>query len=418
MNLSTQFVDYNKQPIQILGALCTSIRSAGREVTDATFLVTERRARCILGLDLQGKLGIKTTQKSAPSQKSRFDVLLCEQPEGRKTQFYKKFSSLYDRKGESKNHVVNTKFKYPLCPIQEKGRRIPIHIQDKVQAELLKLLSEGHITKLDKCTSDCSIAPIVITVKKDDSIKLALDAKPINRQLFKNKYQMPNVEELLDGVSQIVSANTVGMLYFTVLDLKYAYSQIKLNAETAKQCNFNIVGGQATGTYRFLTGFYGLADMPAEFQKAIDRTLNHAKNTFCFLDDILIVLKGDEREHEQLVTEVLKKLDNENLALKLEKCAFFQSEVKWLGHKLTSEGITPKITKTEAILKLQHPKCLKQLRSLMGSINHFSKFIRNAASLTDKFRPLLREENEKKKMKNVKLPVKKIRVGGTTLEDF
>ena len=326
LSLSTQFVDYNKQPIQILGALCASIWSAGWEVTDATFLVTESRARCILGLDLQVKLGIQTTQKSAPSRKSRLDVLLCEQPEDRKKKFYKQFPSLFDRKGESINHVVNTKFKYPLCPIQEKGRRIPIHIQDKVQAELSKLLSEGHITKLDKCTSDCFIAPIVITVKKDDSIKLALDAKPINRQLFKNKYQMPNVDELLDGVSQIVTANAVGRLYFTVLDLKYAYSQIKLNAETAKQCNFNIVRGQATGTYRFLTVFYGLADMPAEFQKAMDGILNHAKNTFCFLDDILVVSKGNEQEHERLVTNVFKKLDNENLALKLEKCAFFQSK--------------------------------------------------------------------------------------------
>ena len=166
LNLSTQFVDYNKQPIQILGALCTSIRSAGWEVTDGTFLVKERPARCILCLDLQGKLGTQTTQQSAPSQKSRLDVLLCEQPEGRKNQFYNKFPSLFDRKGESKNHVVNTKFKYPLLPIQEKGRRIPIRIQDKVQAKLSELLLEGHITKLDKCTSDCFIAPIVITVKK------------------------------------------------------------------------------------------------------------------------------------------------------------------------------------------------------------------------------------------------------------
>ena len=167
---------------------------------------------------------------------------------------------------------MNTKFKYPLCSIQEKGRRIPIHIQDKVQAELDKLLSEGHIERLDKCTSDCFIAPIVITAKKDNSIKLALDAKPINRQLYKNKYQMPNVDELIDGDSQIITATSEGSLYFTVLDLKYAYSHIRLTAETAKQCNFNIVGGQATGTYRFLTCFYGLADMPAEFQKAMDRT--------------------------------------------------------------------------------------------------------------------------------------------------
>ena len=134
---------------------------------------------------------------------------------------------------------------------------------------------------------------------------------------------MPNVDELLDGVSQIFTANTVDELYFTVLDLKYGYSQLKLTAETSKQCNFNIVGGQATGTYRFLTCFYGLADMPAEFQKNMDRTLNHAPNAFCFLDDILIVSKGDEKEHEKLVREVLKRLDNENLALKLTKCEFF-----------------------------------------------------------------------------------------------
>ena len=185
--------------------------------------------------------------------------------------------------------------------------------------------------------------------------------------------------------------------------MKYAYSQLKLTAETAKQCN---LGGQATGTYRFLTGFYGLADMPAEFQKAMDRTLNHAENTFCFLDDILIVFKGSEQKHEKLILNVLEKLEKENLALKLLKCEFFQQEVNWLGHQLSLEGISPKITKTEAILKLSPPTSLKQLRSFLGSINHLAKFIPNAATLTEKLRPLLREENEKKKLKSVKIQVK------------
>ena len=150
------------------------------------------------------------------------------------------------------------------------------------------------------------MAPIVITVKKDDSIKLALDAKPISRQLSKNKYRMPNVDELFDGVSQIVAENKEGTLYFTVFDLKYAYSQLKLAADTAKQCKFKTVGGKATGTYRFLTGFYGLADIPAEYQKATDKSNNHAKNTFCFLDDILIVSKGNKTEHGKLVKTVIK----------------------------------------------------------------------------------------------------------------
>ena len=204
--------------------------------------------RCILGLDLQGKLGIHTTQKPAPTRRSRFDVLLCEQSEGWKQKFYNQSKSLFDRQGESKNQTLSTKFNYPLCPIQEKSRQKLIHIQDKVQSELGKMLAEGHIKKLDKGTSDFFIAPIaiVITVKKDDSINLALDAKRFNRQLHRNIYQMPKDDELIDGVSQIITAKAEGTLYFTVLDVRYAYSQIRLTADTAKQCNFNIVGGHAT----------------------------------------------------------------------------------------------------------------------------------------------------------------------------
>ena len=74
-------MDYNKRPISILGALKANMRSAGWEVFGAILLVTERRMRCILGLDLQGKLEIQTTQKAAP-RISRFDVLLSEQSEG------------------------------------------------------------------------------------------------------------------------------------------------------------------------------------------------------------------------------------------------------------------------------------------------------------------------------------------------
>ena len=101
---------------------------------------------------------------------------------------------------------------------------------------------EGHITKLDKCSSHCFIAPISITFKKSCSIKLALDAKLIIRQLFKNKYQIPNVDELMIEVSQFFTENKEGTLYFMKLDLEYAYSQLKLAADTARQCNFIIVG--------------------------------------------------------------------------------------------------------------------------------------------------------------------------------
>ena len=67
------------------------------------------------------------------------------------------------------------------------------------------------------------------------------------------------------------------------------------------------------------------------------------------------------------------------------------NEVNWLGYKLSGNGVTPKTTKAEAILKLDHPKFLKQLTLFLGSINHLSKFILNTANLTDKLRPLKRE---------------------------
>ena len=89
---------------------------------------------------------------------------------------------------------------------------------------------------------------------------------------------MPNLYELLDGVSQIVTAKAAGSLYFRVIVLKKTCSQMKLSANTAKQCNFNIVGQLATETFRFLTGFFGLADIPTEFQKTMELFIKQMQN--------------------------------------------------------------------------------------------------------------------------------------------
>ena len=94
-----------------------------------------------------------------------------------------------------------------------------------MESEINKLTKQDPIHKLENCTNDCFVAPIVITAKKDGSIKLALDAKPVNAQIHKNKYQMPVVDELLTNVSNIISeAKPEQGVWFTKLDLNYAYS--------------------------------------------------------------------------------------------------------------------------------------------------------------------------------------------------
>ena len=71
-----------------------------------------------------------------------------------------------------------------------------------MEQEIRSLIDQGHIIKLEKCSDHQFISPIVIKVKKDQSIKLALDSKQINKKIHKNKYQMPNIDVLLDKKAQ------------------------------------------------------------------------------------------------------------------------------------------------------------------------------------------------------------------------
>ena len=289
---------------------------------------------------------------------------------------------------------------------------MPIHLQPKVKIELEKPLNEGHIEKLTNCSDQFFISPIVITVKKDQSIKIALDSKVLNKAIQKNKYQMQNIDSLIQTISQTLSTAPQETAYFTTLDLQYAYSQLNLHSDTARHCNFNLVSGDMTGTYRFKTGCYGLKDMPAEFQKAIDCTLAGLNNTFCFLDDILILSRGGIEQHLDLVRKCLIKLDQENLRINLAKCYFAKDKIEWLGHRITQTSITRLLNKTDAIKKLSSLTNLKKLLSFMGSVHHLGKLFPNLSQLCFPLRPLfkkntkfIRTDNHEEQFKLIKAKI-------------
>ena len=194
---------------------------------------------------------------------------------------------------------------------------------------------------------------------------------------------MPNIDTLIESISQQISAPaSQNTTYFSTIDLKYAYSQLTLDANTVNHCNFNIISGDMTGAYRFQTGFYVLTDMPAEFQKAIDYTLIGLKNTYCFLGDILIVSKSSLGEHKHYVRKCLQQLDNENLRIQLPKCHF-------------GKFISPLESKTAAILILEAPYPLeKLLRSFLGSVHYIGKFIPNLAQISYPLHPLLKKSSK------------------------
>ena len=247
-------------------------------------------------------------------------------------QFYKRFT----RVDKIRNYKVQEEFFKTLVTIQQKGRRVPITLPEKVDREIDKLLQQGHIEKLGDCSDRYFVSSIVITVKMDGSVKLALEARELNKQVHKNKYQRPNIEELIDTVGQMISKMKSGDICFSIMDLTYAYGQLPLRPETSVQCNFSLVGGRSTDTYRFKNEFYGLTSMPVEFQRAMDSILSELPQAHAFFDDILIKTNGSEIEHISTVEKILKKLDKEKMALKLSKCKFAQRECEWLGHRITS----------------------------------------------------------------------------------
>ena len=218
-----------------------------------------------------------------------------------------------------------------FIPTYQKGRRgVPIDHQPLVNEQLKKLLAEKHIIKLNSCSDKNFISLIVITVKRDKTVKLALNSKLLNKSNHKMKYQMPNSDNLIDTIRQNLNTNASHeTAYVSNLDLKYAYSQLNLDPETAKHCNFNIVSSEGTGTYRFIAGFYGLTDMPAAFQEIMNDTLFGLDNDHCFLDDIIIVSRGSKKDQLKFIYKCLKKLDDNNLRIILPKCHFGKTETEW-----------------------------------------------------------------------------------------
>ena len=131
-----------------------------------------------------------------------------------------------------KNHYMKRQFIQDITPIQQKGRRVPIHVQKRVEKELSLLIDQKHIIKLDKSSDKQFISPIVIMVKKDQTIKLALDSKKIDKLIHKNKYQMPSFELQLDNIAQIIKTKEKDPILFSTLDVRCAFLKIPLEIET------------------------------------------------------------------------------------------------------------------------------------------------------------------------------------------
>ena len=133
-----------------------------------------------------------------------------------------------------------------------------------------------------------------------------------------------------------------------------------------------------------------VASGPAIFQRVMDTLLQDISITVVYLDDILVSGRILEK-HLQNLEMVLQRLANSGLRLKLTKCGFLQKEVSYLGHTINGKGLAPDKKKAMAIQTAPEPKTFTELRSLLGMINYYGRFLAKLASRMAPLYQLLRQ---------------------------
>ena len=154
------FININ---IQIRGVLHLDIKTGSWSAKQGKVLIVDNKINSIMCRDLLAKLGI-TLNANKPKGKQILQVFNAQTEKNIIKRILQKYPHLCTRLGCSKSHIAQSIFKGNYTPSQHKGRRVPLHLLEKVENELI---DDGQIIKLEKCPDDLFISPVVITVKKD-----------------------------------------------------------------------------------------------------------------------------------------------------------------------------------------------------------------------------------------------------------
>ena len=191
---------FSNDLIKILGVKKTSVKCNDWVATDINATVVEDGHRLIIGGDLFSQLGLSLTQTRQVSYVGQKQCLI-------RKQIAFDFPGLISRIGKSLKHSVKSMFHKDFTPTHQKVCRVPINLQTLTNEELKKLLAEKHNIKLNSRSGKNFISPIFITVKRNKTVKFALDSTILIKSIHKNKYQMPNIDNLIDTIQQNLNTN-------------------------------------------------------------------------------------------------------------------------------------------------------------------------------------------------------------------
>ena len=231
-------------------------------------------------------------------------------------------------------------------PYKERYRILP-HQYEEVRKHLQEML---HIEAIHRSRSPWA-SPVVVVHKKGGSLQFCIDLRKLNNQTIKDAQSLPSIEDSLDCLD--------GAAIFTSLDLQLGYWQVEMT-EASKPLTAFTVG--PLGFYEYVQMPFGLTNVPATFQHLMETCLGemHLKWCIIYLDDIIVFSKTPE-EHIERLRGVFEKQSAAGLRYKLSKCEFFKSQVTYLGHIVSKNGIETDPKEIEAIKEWPVPKTITEV---------------------------------------------------------
>ena len=256
-------------------------------------------------------------------------------------------------------------------PIRFKGYPIPYQSVATVNEEVSKMLELGVIEHSNAPFS----SPIVLVRKKDGTVRFCIDFRQLNRVTVFDAEPMPNIEEIFSKVSRAK--------YFTKIDLSKGYWQVPLTEQAKDMTSFET----PKGLFRFNKMPFGLVCAASTFCRLMRKVLKDLDFADSFIDDILVFTVTWE-EHITALREIFSRLKVAKLTARPSKCSIGFGNLECLGHVIDrASGLMPVQGKIEALQKAERPISKKQVRSFLGVVGFYRKFIPNfsaiAVPLTD-----------------------------------
>lgn len=268
--------------------------------------------------------------------------------------------------GTIKGHQPKIHINDDVIPKRFRRKSVPLALQDHVAAELDRLVQEGVIESVDTNNTPISwVSPIVVAVKSNGKLIICADFKvTINKYVQIDNYPLPRFED--------ITAKLSGGKHFSKIDLKDAYLQLEVHPDSRKY--LVITNHKGYFAYRRLS--FGISFAPSLFQCTMDQILSGIEGVVCYLDDILITAPNFALNLKRL-REVLRRLQVSGIKTQNSKCDWLRSSVTYLGHKIDENGLHPTEDRIKVIKQMPLPVSTTQLRSFLGTITYYGRFIEN-----------------------------------------